>query len=88
VLADGSEAYVAERPVARLLGLAWLDEIPPGCALLIPRCTCVHTFGMRFALDLDFLDADDRLLRRIRGLRPRRIAWCRGAAAVLERPAA
>ena len=28
----------------------------PGAGLLIPRCSSVHTFGMRFALDLVFLD--------------------------------
>jgi uncharacterized membrane protein (UPF0127 family) len=86
--AEGRRVFVAWSPRARLLGLAWLDELPLGCALLIPRCRSVHTFGMRFALDVDFLDADGRAIHCVRGVPPRRLAWCRGAAAVLERPAA
>ncbi len=80
--------YVARSARARLLGLAWLDELAPDCGLLIPGCRSIHTFGMRFALDVDFLDADGRLLRRVEAVAPRRIVWCRGAAAVLERRSA
>jgi uncharacterized protein len=80
-------ACVAVGPWARLLGLAWLDEIPAGWGLLIPRCSSVHTFGMRFALDLDFFDGEGRLVRRVEAVPPRRVVRCRRAAAVLERPA-
>src|SRR5690606_14418959 len=73
---------------ARLLGLAWLDELPADCGLLIPGCRSIHTFGMRFALDVDFLDAGGRLLRRVEAVPPRRLVWCRGAAAALERRSA
>src|SRR5829696_8257603 len=49
-----------EVPVAvgrtRLLGLARLDRAEAGAGLLIPRCAAVHTFGMRFELDVVFLD--------------------------------
>lgn len=79
--------YVAESARARLMGLAWLDDLPDGCGLLIPRCSSVHTFGMRFALDIDFLDCEGRMLWRARAVPPRRVVWRRGAAAVLERAA-
>jgi uncharacterized protein len=69
---------------ARLLGLALLDHIDADEALLIRRCRSVHTFGMRFALDVVFVDADSRPLRVVRGLQPRRLASCRGAAAGIE----
>jgi phosphoribosyl-dephospho-CoA transferase len=42
---------------------------------------------MRFALDVDFLDADGRLLRRVEAVPPRRVVHCRRGAAVLERTA-
>jgi len=72
---------------ARLLGLACLerDEVGPG--LLIPRCSSVHTFGMRFSLDLFFLDGDGAVLAVRRTVRPRRFAHCWHARAVLEIPA-
>jgi uncharacterized protein len=80
-------AFVARSARARLVGLAWLDGLPVDCGLLIPRCRSVHTFGMRFALDVAFLGRDGRVLRTVRDVPPRRVLWCRGAAAVLERPA-
>ena len=71
---------------SRLLGLSGLPREQAGAGLLIPRCASVHTFGMRFALDLVFLDARERPLAIMVGVPPRRLAWQRGAAAVLEIP--
>jgi uncharacterized membrane protein (UPF0127 family) len=42
---------------------------------------------MRFALDVDFLDGEGRVVRRVEGVPPRRVVRCRGAVAVLERRA-
>jgi uncharacterized membrane protein (UPF0127 family) len=72
---------------SRLLGLAWLREPPSGYALLIADCRSVHTFGMRFAIDVAFLDARGRALRIERSVPRRRMLTCRGAFAVLEAPA-
>jgi uncharacterized membrane protein (UPF0127 family) len=80
----GLRVPVATTPVARLLGLALLDRDRAGPGLLIPRCRCVHTFGMRFALDLLFLDRDGQVIDRRLGVPPRRVAFCRQARAVLE----
>ena len=73
---------------SRLLGLAWRDRAQAGPGLLIPRCASVHTFGMRFALDVYFLDSGGGVIAVRRAVPPRRVVWCRGAAAVLEVPAA
>src|SRR4051794_41867468 len=58
-LASGAPVRVAASRRARLLGLAWLASarVPLRFALWFPRCRSVHTFGMRFALDLVWLDA-------------------------------
>jgi uncharacterized membrane protein (UPF0127 family) len=82
------EVRVASGFRARLLGLALLSRERAGAGLLIPRCASVHTFGMRFALDLYFLDGEGRVLFVHRGVPPRRLRSCRGARAVLEIPAA
>jgi hypothetical protein len=82
----GVEAAVATGPAARLLGLAWIPRRQAGGGLLIPRCSSVHSFGMRFELDLFFLDAAEQPLLVCRSLPPRRLAWCRDAVAVLEIP--
>lgn len=87
VRAGGRVVPVARGLRARLLGLARLDAGEAGPGLLIPRCHAVHTFGMRFELDLVFLDRHGRALAVRRRVPPRRFAACRGAVAVLELPA-
>lgn len=86
-LVRGLEIPVAEGLRARTLGLSHLDRECAGPGLLIPRCASVHTFGMRFLLDLHFLDPDGAILSTRRAVPPRRFATERGAAAVLELPA-
>jgi len=83
----GLEVPVARGARARFLGLSYLgcDEAGPG--LFIPRCSSVHTFGMRFALDLCFLDERHSLLAVHREIPARRVVFHRDASAVLEIPA-
>jgi uncharacterized membrane protein (UPF0127 family) len=83
----GVRVPVAVDRRARLLGLALLerDEAMPG--LLIPDCAGVHTFWMRFSLDLHFLDRRGNPLVARLAVPPRRLVYRQGAAMVLERPA-
>jgi len=85
--APGFDVRVAATSRARLLGLAGLRALPPGTALLLPRTRSVHTLGMRFALDLLWLDARGAVIRRDRGVAPGRLRCCATARAVLERAA-
>jgi uncharacterized protein len=73
--------------MSRLLGLALLDRDRVGPGLLIPRCRSVHTFGMRFSLDVYFLDAGGGFIALRAAVPPRRVVRDRRAAAVLEVPA-
>lgn len=80
----GHEVVVADSYLSRLLGLALLsrERVPRG--LLLPGCRSVHTLGMRFAIDVVFLDADGRVLRLEPALPPGRFVAERRAHAVLE----
>jgi uncharacterized protein len=82
----GVTVPVATTPRARLLGLALLGRDRAGPGLLIPRCCSVHTFGMRFDLDLVFLDARGRVVELLRSVPPRRVARRPAAVALLELP--
>jgi uncharacterized membrane protein (UPF0127 family) len=82
----GRTVPVAGSRTARALGLALLEPERAGAGLLIPRCRSVHTFGMRFALDVAFLDCDGSVLRQALGVPPRRVLAEREASAVLESP--
>ena len=73
---------------SRLLGLAFLRPERAGAGLLIPRCRSVHTFGMRFPLDLVFYDRERRPLLLLPAVGPNRVVRERFADAVLELPSA
>lgn len=64
----------------RFMGLMGRRPLGPGRALRIISCRAVHTFFMRFALDLVFLDRNQRVIRVIRDVRPWRAARGGGRA--------
>ncbi|HEX5621341.1 MAG TPA: DUF192 domain-containing protein [Solirubrobacteraceae bacterium] len=75
---------VRARGLRRLVGLIGRRDWPAGVALEIPRCRSVHTFGMRFALDLVWLGAGREVVRVDRAVPPWRVRSCRRARSVLE----
>jgi hypothetical protein len=83
----GRRVPVASTWRARLLGLSMLDRDDAGPGLLIPRCRSVHTFGMRFGLDLVFLDPELTPISIRPDVPSRRIATERRARSVFELPA-
>ena len=78
---------VTAGPFERMRGLLGRDDLATGEGMLIKPAPSVHTFFMRFPIDVLFLDRDMRVLRIARELRPWRMAACRKARAVLELPA-
>jgi uncharacterized membrane protein (UPF0127 family) len=83
-LPGGLTLLVAGDRRSRRRGLAHLDALAPGHALLFERCRSVHTIGMRFALDLVWLDADGALVREDRAVAPWCLRTCLSAHAVVE----
>src|SRR5207253_2310168 len=71
VLAERAE--VAERAWARIKGLLGREALGAGEALVIRPCTSIHTFFMRFPIDVLFLDAGGSVLRAIGAMRPFRL---------------
>jgi hypothetical protein len=78
---------VAVTLLSRLLGLALLAPGRAGEGLLIPRCRSVHTFGMRFEVNLVFVDEWMAPISVRNAVRPNRVCREPHAAAVLELPA-
>jgi uncharacterized protein len=81
---SGLVVHVARRWGERRRGLARMAPMPDDRALRIPRTNSVHTFGMRFDLDLVWLGRDGRVLRIDRDVRPRRVRICVRARSVIE----
>lgn len=83
-----SDVGVALSRRDRSRGLIGRDGMREEEALVIPRCRQVHTFGMRFAIDVLFVGRDGAVMRVCSDMPPRRIspiAW-RGRLAI-ELPA-
>jgi uncharacterized protein len=72
--------------LSRLLGLALLRAERAGEGLLIPRCRSVHTFGMRFAIHVVFLDAALDPVAVRGAVPPNRVLREPRAAAVVKLP--
>ena len=83
-LGDGRRVAEASTRASRMLGLARLDAMPASYALHIPRCRSVHTFTMRFPLDLVWLDKGGAVARIDRAVPPRRFKACLRARSVVE----
>lgn len=85
VLAD--RAGIADTSPKRRTGLLKHLSLEGGEGLWIAPCEAVHTVGMRFAIDVLFLDKKRRVLKIRRSMGKWRLAACLWAHSVLELPA-
>ena len=89
VMCNGKEICksmkVASSFTSRMIGLMFKKEMEGFDGLLIKKCNSIHTFFMRYSLDIVFLDKKMKVVRVYRGIKPwraTRIVW--GATQVLE----
>ena len=72
---------------SRRTGLLGRDSMPEGSALIIAPSQAIHTFFMRFSIDVAFVSRDGLVLKVRHSVPPRRIAVSWRAFAVIELPA-
>ena len=75
---------VADHGIARSKGLLGRSSLAPGEGLWILPCEAIHTFGMRFPIDLVYLDRKLRVRKVRSGVVPWRMSGCLSAHSVLE----
>jgi uncharacterized membrane protein (UPF0127 family) len=69
----------------RVVGLIGGAPLEPGHAFVIPGAGQVHTFGVRFAIDVAFCDDNGRMLHVVTSMKPGRVSrWVRGVAYAIE----
>ncbi|HSL66216.1 MAG TPA: DUF192 domain-containing protein [Gaiellaceae bacterium] len=78
------QLLVAARPLRRMRGLLGRAELPSDEGILLRPAGSVHTFFMRFPIDVVFLDRELTVVDVVPALPPWRTAARRGAKAVLE----
>jgi uncharacterized membrane protein (UPF0127 family) len=71
----------------RSKGLLGRSELDPDEGLWIQPTGSIHMWFMRFPIDVVWASADGRVLKLTYGIKPWRMAWCRGAKVALELPA-
>lgn len=80
-------AEIADSAATRNKGLLGRTGLPPGGGLWIVPCESVHTFFMKFPLDLIYLDRNKRV-KKVRGnVGPWRLSACLSAHSIIELPA-
>lgn len=82
VLADC--AAVADCETTRRRGLLGRDGLAPGEGLWILPCEAIHTFGMRFSIDLVYIDRKQRVRKVRSAVPPWRLSACLTAHSVIE----
>lgn len=68
----------------RMRGLLFRPKLKSKQAMWIEPCPSVHTFGMRYAIDVIFLDKNGIVLKIVDNLKPAKIAMCKNATVSLE----
>ena len=85
VLAEGAD--VAEDSKTRRTGLLKHERLEPGQGLWIVPCESVHSFWMKFAIDVLYLDRQKKVKKVRANMVPWRVSVCLMAHSVLELPA-
>jgi len=79
--------HLADTVFKRMIGLLNRSRFEPGEGLLLDKCYGIHTIGMRFPIDVLFLDQDLRVIRAVKAIPPFRTCVVRKSVYVLELPA-
>jgi uncharacterized membrane protein (UPF0127 family) len=83
----GEAVEIADTSEKRRVGLLKHERLEPGSGLWIVPCESVHTFFMKFPIDLVYLDKQ-RKVRKVRHAVPAwRLSACLTAHSILELPA-
>ena len=91
VVIDGDDAVLSSKCktaidfFSRLMGLMFREKLDDDEALLIAPCNSIHTFFMRFPIDLVFIDREWNIVTEKRNIMPGKIINpINGAWAVVE----
>jgi len=85
ILADNAE--LANTFLKRLIGLLNRKALNPGEALILAPSNSIHSFFMRFTIDVLFLDKSGKVIRTLPSFKPFRLSpICFNSHSVIEFP--
>lgn len=65
-----SDVKIAKNPFSRMKGLLFTKEILPGKGLCLKPCNGVHSIGMRYAIDVIYLNKAGAIQKIIHDFKP------------------
>lgn len=65
-----AQAKKALTPQERMQGLLGRESLPEGEALIITRCQSIHMFFMKFAIDVVFINKDNKVIGLCKKIQP------------------
>ena len=68
----------------RMQGLIGKPQLALNQGLMLSSCNSVHTFGMKYDIDLVYVNRDKKIVKLVQGLKPNRVSFCLNAASTLE----
>lgn len=68
-------ARIADNLFSRMRGLLGRKSLNPQEGLILRPCNSIHTFFMRFPIDVLFLDKNNRVIKAISSLKPFRLTY-------------
>ncbi len=77
-------AEIAKSFFQRLIGLMFRSKMDKGEALIFYQAPSIHTFFMKFPIDIVFLDKNKKVIRICPALKPWRIVFCPKAYITIE----
>jgi len=82
----GDSIDVADSSAKRNVGLLKHRGLDAGHGLWIVPCEGIHTFFMKFAIDVVYVDRKHRVRKALRAMGPWKLSFCLTAHSVLELP--
>jgi len=79
-----SNSYEAKSFWQRLIGLMFKKGMGIEDALIFYNAPSIHTFFMRFPIDIIFLDKNTKVLKILKICQPNKIFFFRGASCTIE----
>lgn len=75
---------IADNFFSRARGLLFRRPLQVGEGLLIRPCNSVHTWFMRYPIDVIYLDADNEVTKIVENMTPWRLSFAKNARSVIE----
>ncbi len=70
-----NDILIADTTITRMVGLMFKPRLEGADGLLINPCNSIHTFFMRYNLDIVFMSKDNKVVKIIRDIKPWRMTW-------------